>query len=180
MKVVILNGNMDPEKHEYEEFLRRLGDALREKGNDIFMPGLMDLKINHCTGCFTCWVKTPGICMFRDDMVDVLKHYVDADFVLFASPVVMGFVTSLLKKIIERRLPVILPYLTFVEDRFQHPHRYAKVPSSGLVVWKDENVDDDTLEIVDRIFRSNRIQPYLFTKLMDNNIEEIANEINGI
>lgn len=180
MKIVILDGNTDPENSHYERYLHRLGDLMGEKGNEISVFTLRDLKINNCIGCYTCWLKTPGICVFRDDMTAVIKEYINADVALQASPVVMGFVTYLLKRANERLLPLVHPYLRLAGDRFQHPHRYARNPSLGLLLWNNNKPDNGSLKIIDEIFRSNKVRRHLFTRFMDNNVKEIADAVNDI
>jgi multimeric flavodoxin WrbA len=180
MKIVIIDGNADTGNSSYEEYLRRLGVLLGERGDDVTVFTLRDMRIGYCIGCYTCWVKTPGLCVFRDDMPGVLKEYVKSDFVLFASPVVMGFVTCLLKAANERLLPLSHPYLTAVRDRFQHPPRYEKNPSVGLLLWDGGSGDREAVGIIDDIYRSNIVRRHRFTRVMDNNVREVADEINAL
>lgn len=32
-----------------------------------------ELTIRPCTGCYTCWRATPGVCVHHDDMPEVLE-----------------------------------------------------------------------------------------------------------
>ena len=178
MKIVILNGNNDPSNSKFEEYILHLGDLLVERGNEIYCYKLRDMKINNCIGCYNCWTKSPGICVFKDDMVEVLKDYINSDFVIFTSPVVMGFVTYLIKSVNERLLPLSHPYFDFLNDRFQHIQRYEKAPSVGFLLWNDDNLDSDTFDIIDKILRNTKTRRHIFTKSMDDNIKEVADEID--
>jgi multimeric flavodoxin WrbA len=180
MRMVIVNGNGDPQNSQYEEYLAKLGGLLEDKGNEVSLFNIRNLKISRCIGCYTCWVKTPGICVFRDDMVEVLKESVRSDFLLFASPVITGYISALLKRPIERLLPLSLPYISLVEGRLQHPHRYGKAQQAGLVLWSGEDLDRDTCEIIDRMFKSNLVRRHRFTRTMDTDVKEIADEINAV
>jgi len=43
---------------------------------------LAEFRIRPCTGCLTCLKVTPGKCVIKDDMEDLLKKIADADLVL--------------------------------------------------------------------------------------------------
>lgn len=177
MKIVILNGNPKPENREFEDYLEKLSSILTEKGNETVILNLREMKINYCTGCYTCWLKTPGICVFKDDGPRILEEYINSDLVLFASPVIMGFVSALLKSVQERLLPLVHPFLCVNDDRMQHVPRYDKYPALALLLDKPGKYE---AEIIDKVFKSSRSRKFLFTETTDHRPEEVAYAINGI
>ena len=62
-------------------------------------------QLKYCMGCWDCWVKSPGICAIKDDMGDVLESFIKSDLVIFASPMLMGFPSSLMKKVNDIHYP---------------------------------------------------------------------------
>jgi multimeric flavodoxin WrbA len=66
---------------------------------------LRDRKIGYCTNCLKCNSFTgDGIapCSLKDDMDEIIPRIVEADGILFASPVHNGFVTGLMTAFWER------------------------------------------------------------------------------
>jgi hypothetical protein len=66
---------------------------------------LRDRTIGYCTNCLKCYSFTgdgPAPCSQKDDMDGIINRIVDADGVLFASPVHNGFVTGLMTIFWER------------------------------------------------------------------------------
>jgi multimeric flavodoxin WrbA len=177
MKVLVLNGNPRKENTRFDEWLDRLKDKLAAGKSEVLIVKLRDKKINFCIGCYTCWLKTPGICVHKDDMPDILAEYVNSDVVLYASPLVMGNISYQLKAVQERLIPTILPYLCIKDNRMQHPQRYAKTQSVALLLGEKE--DPGEVSVVEKIFSANR-RRQLFVKTMDSDISEVAHAINGI
>lgn len=133
MKITILNGEPAPgggaiDRHG--EGLRRLGEGAHE----ITEHRLRDLTVRGCTGCWGCWVKTPGRCIHRDAMDDLLPRIIAADLLLMASPLVMGFVSALLKNACDRMIPLLHPYVEIVRGECHHRARYDRYPRLGVLV----------------------------------------------
>jgi multimeric flavodoxin WrbA len=85
---------------------------------------LREKKINQCQGCFNCWTKTPGKCIFNDDVAGIMEKFNDADLLVFASPLYHFGIIALMKKFIERTLPMIQPFLIERDDgKTTHPPR---------------------------------------------------------
>ncbi len=110
-------------------------DGCRQAGAAAETINLREKKIRHCQGCFTCWTKTPGKCIFDDDVADIMKTQNAADLVVLASPLYHFGIISLLKKYIERTLPSVSPYLIERDDgQTTHPPREGFKSSQYLVI----------------------------------------------
>ena len=57
-------------------------------------------KIHYCTGCFKCLEK--GACVFKDDLQDLARRYVDADGVVIGAPVYHFSVPGSMKAALDR------------------------------------------------------------------------------
>jgi putative sterol carrier protein/putative NADPH-quinone reductase len=104
-------------------------------GAEIEYIKLKDMKINPCTGCFTCWTKTPGECIFQDDMTDLRLKYRKADLIVFASPLYIFSVTGIMKNFLDRIVPNMKPYMIIDNGETRHPHRYPEDRQQGFVVF---------------------------------------------
>jgi len=96
---------------------------------------LRDKKIKQCQGCFTCWTKTPGKCILKDDVPDIMEKANNADLLVYATPLYHFGMIALLKKYIERTLPEMMPFLVARDDgKTQHPHREGFKASQNFVI----------------------------------------------
>ena len=117
----------------------------KEHKIDLFT--IEDMDINYCCGCFGCWLKTPGMCVYKDDMEKILKSAVEADLLLVVSPLEAGFITSEAKKALDRLIPLVLPHIKIYDGEFHHIPRYEKRSSLGVIVLDGENADREALDI---------------------------------
>ena len=67
---------------------------------------LSSLKIANCTGCFSCWTKTPGRCIIRDDATQVYPRIAESDTVLYVSRLKYGSYDTVMKTMLERAIPI--------------------------------------------------------------------------
>ncbi len=110
-----------------ENFLAGAEAAGAETENII----LAERKIGHCIGCFACWLKTPGKCVIKDDMEELLDKF-KADIIVFASPLYVDNVTGIMKDFMDRTLPRLEPHIGKDENgECRHPVRTGHSP--GLV-----------------------------------------------
>jgi NAD(P)H-dependent FMN reductase len=67
---------------------------------------LADHNIEFCRNCLTCRdSETPGpvaTCTIRDDMDQISEHVLEADSLIFGTPVHMGFATAIMMSFLER------------------------------------------------------------------------------
>lgn len=110
MKITAFNGSPWGQRgHTYiiaQEFL----NGARQSGAKILNIQLVEKKITPCNGCGDCFYKTPGKCVFKDDMSALIHRYLTSDVVVFATPLYMDNVTTLLKTFIDRLMPILKPY----------------------------------------------------------------------
>lgn len=183
MKVTILNGNPDVSNTVFDDYLKKLSDALSSDSNEVTIFTLRDMDLKYCRGCWGCWVKTPGECVVKDDTREIRRYCINSDLALFASPVFMGFTSALLKRAHERLLPLIHPYFELVDGEVHHLARYDKYPLMALLLEKGEDTDEEDIKIISDIYRRDAINlktSFCFTRLISDPIEEVASEINGL
>lgn len=104
MKILILNGTYHPDGTT-AELARSFMEVARANGAEVDMIMLRDRTIGYCINCLKCYGFTgDGIspCSLKDGMDEIIPRIVEADGILFASPVHNGFVTGLMTVFWER------------------------------------------------------------------------------
>ncbi len=152
MKITILNGNPDHQDIAFDQYLDRLTQVLITGQHQVTQLNLRDLEMQYCIGCFGCWVKTPGECRSADESTQVCRAVLGSDFTLWASPLRMGFPSALLKKAMDKSIPLIHPYIVVDHNEAHHRARYARYPRLGLLLAKEDDTDSDDLRIVADVF----------------------------
>ncbi len=150
MKITILNGNPDANNDVFDGYLKKLSDALVSDNHLVTILDLREMDIRYCFGC---WLKTPGECIVADGSRDVCCEFVSPDLVLFASPIIMGFTSALLKKAHDKLIPLLLPYIGIYRKECHHVPRYEKYPRIGLLLEKGEDTNEEDVEIIADIYR---------------------------
>lgn len=133
MNVLLINGspkgkNSNSLKLAYS-FIEGLKSEYANNGKEISIEELhvASMNIDACKGCFTCWKKTPGICCIKDDMKAVIGKQLEADIILWSFPLYYFSVPGILKNLIDRQLPMNLPFMSSREDGYgsgSHDSRY--------------------------------------------------------
>ena len=127
MKVMILNGSGQND-HPLDNIHDMIMDQLAVNNWDAESFALHQLSITHCTGCFDCWTKTPGICKFNDDGRQIAEAFIKSNLVVFFTPVTFGGYSSELKKALDRIICLIAPYFMKINGETHHQPRYEKYP----------------------------------------------------
>jgi hypothetical protein len=182
MKITLLNGTPTENHKDFDQYLGELQNCLQQKGHPTQLLRLRDLTARYCTGCWSCWVKTPGLCIFEDDSRQVCQAVIQSDFVLFASPVLMGYLSAVLKKFMDKLIPLIHPYITVDQGEAHHRARYApcQYPLGGLLLEKSPGSDDEDIEIITAIHERTMLNlksSNKFTLLTDKPVQEVAHAI---
>ena len=80
------------------------------------------MNIGPCTSCWTCWRKTQGKCVQKDDFQQIADAYMRADYFLIAAPLYYFSFPATIKNVIDR-------FFCFLE-RAQQP-RHAEVQNTA-------------------------------------------------
>lgn len=179
MLITILNGEPDPTS-AFDAFLGLIADRLQALGHRVTKLDLRTLDLKGCSGCFGCWVRTPGECSKRDDSATICRAVLSSGLVLLASPMTMGFTTALLKRAADQMIPIIHPYFVVEGGEIHHRARYARYPKFGLLVGAEPDTDPQDIEIATAIWRRtarNMKSTLAFAVIADRAAEEIADEI---
>ena len=137
MKVLALNSSpRGGGQSKTEWMLDHLVEGMESAGAKVEKIDLRKKKINYCIGCFTCWSKTPGQCVHKDDMsAELFPKFIAADLVLYATPLYHFTVNAQIKAFIERTLPILEPFVIKKEDgRSSHPLRHEPPDAVWLSV----------------------------------------------
>jgi multimeric flavodoxin WrbA len=183
VKITVLNGNPDAGNASFDSYVEDLAGRWRSSAHRVDVLSLRDMDIKNCMGCLDCWVKSPGVCRVDDDSREVCRSYIDSDLVLFASPLIMGFTSALLKKATDKLVP-LLPYdIEIVGGEMHHSARYEKYPRTALLMEKEADTDGEDIEIVSAIYErdaTNLKTTLAFARLTSDPIEEVAGEADRL
>lgn len=183
MNITIINGIKDTVVNPFQEKMELACKKFTDEHEvDLFTIEKMD--INYCCGCFGCWVKNPGECIYKDDMDEVLTSIIKTDLLLVVSPLDAGFITSLAKKALDRIIPTALPFIRVYDGECHHVPRYEKHGGLGIIILDDGNVDGEAQSIAyesfDRLAKNFHSQKVIkATANMENLTEVLQNEISG-
>ncbi len=133
VKILAVQGSPRPKESNTEILLQEFLKGCRSQGAETETIYLREKKIHPCVGCYTCWAKTPGSCVFKDDMPELLERVRESDILVYATPLYNYNMTALLKAFQERLLPLLDPHLVKTGETYRHPHRYEGTRSVVLV-----------------------------------------------
>jgi multimeric flavodoxin WrbA/putative sterol carrier protein len=124
LKILAIQGSPRPKVSNTEILLQEFLKGARSEGAETETVYLKEKEIHPCVGCYTCWAKTPGVCVFKDDMPELLEKVKGCDILVYATPLYNYNMTSLLKAFQERLLPLLDPHLIKTGETYRHPSRY--------------------------------------------------------
>lgn len=121
MNTLVINGSP---RGESSNSMRLTSAFLEGAGlTDAELVHLYELEIAPCRGCYSCWTKTPGQCVMRDDMERLMERILAADTVIWSFPLYYYSVPGVVKTTLDRLLPTNLPFMADGESG-AHPARY--------------------------------------------------------
>lgn len=155
MKALILNGVLVG-SDGLPELEKAATIQLQQAGYTVESIMLREKKIAPCTGCFGCWLASPGICVINDFGRELAREIINSDMVVFLTPVTFGGYSSESKKVMDRMIPLLLPFFEVVKGEVHHKKRYKEYPRIvvlGAMAEKDSEME----EIFDALLKRNAL-----------------------
>jgi len=133
MKVLALNGSPRMKASSTYHMFKPFLEGMEAAGAETEVIHIRRLCLEPCIGCYTCWARTPGVCIHDDSMAGALEKFNSADMVIFGTPLYHFTMSGIMKDFVDRLLPRLEPWL------IPHP-RVAGVTSHPERVHKPEKV----------------------------------------
>ena len=122
------------------------------KDGDINIVNTRTLYLKGCNGCFGCWLATPGLCVQKDNMPEILQTIMNSDLTIYITDVKAGFISSELKKVIDKTIPLMHPYYNVFQSEMHHKSRYDNFPQISLVLIDDKEISEPVFDIIKNWF----------------------------
>jgi multimeric flavodoxin WrbA len=107
MKVVAVCGSH--RKGNTEWMLNKLAERLKENGAEVELLLLRKANVKMCLACLRCeegGKERKGICKIQDDMNAIYPKLMEADCLVFGTPVYFDLLSGLLKNFLDRTCAV--------------------------------------------------------------------------
>lgn len=136
----------DLEETQFKEIFQNADEQMR-----VISP---DEGLKACTGCFGCWVKTPGRCVLLDGYEDMGETLSQAEEVIFISRCCYGGYSPFVKRVLERLLPYLLPFFTIRNNETHHKLRYQHL-FQLTVYFYGEKIDGEERQVAEALVSAN-------------------------
>ena len=99
MKIVVLTGS--PRKNGNSAYLaEQFIKGTEENGHEVFRFDCAFRQVEPCRACNRCGMEGP--CIFNDDFQELRPHLIEADMVVFATPMYYFSISAQMKRVIDR------------------------------------------------------------------------------
>lgn len=170
MNILVINGSPKGEKSNTARLAKSFVKGMNTKAAaGVKYLDVYKLNINSCKGCFACWKATPGKCCIEDDMASVIEDELWADIIIWSFPLYYYNVPGGLKNLIDRQLPMVLPFMTERTDGVgngSHPERYNMSNKKHVIIstcgfYTAENNYGSVINMFDHMCGKNNYETVL-------------------
>ena len=181
--VLAINGSPKMAKGRTAMVLTPFLDELEKQGANINLLYASRLKIKPCNcGRLYCWNNTPGHCIHKDEMEQVIPLLKQANILVFATPVYIPLPGEM-QMFINRMTPLLDPQLEFIKGRTRIRFREdVQIDNIVLVAtggWWEKGNCDIVTQIIEHIasisqipFGGAIIRPHAYMMKKDEQLTE--------
>lgn len=135
MNILLINGSPKGTKSNTyrlsKAFIEGIGDVTSAECEELTVK---DMDIKSCLGCFGCWKGGNGTCVVKDEMQGVLEKMLWADVTIWSFGLYYFNVPGKMKMLIDRQLPLSLPFMASDSESGGHPSRYDMSGKRHVVI----------------------------------------------
>lgn len=144
-----------------------------------------EMDAAYCLGCFACRYKTPGKCIYEDDMEKILPAMVGSDIIIVLTRLTYGCYSSDIKRVLDRIIPFETPFLRIFHEETHLIPRYPK-NRKYLTVAYAENIEEAEAAVFSALTERNilnldveRIAPVFLSEKDDlkGNLKMVCGEL---
>ena len=110
---------------------------------------------NSCIGCFSCWIKHPKICIYKDEYSNITESLKNSDELIIISRCRYGCYSENVKRVLERCIGYVLPYFTIRNRHIHHASRYKN--QLKLTTYFYGDITDDDKVCLNNLVKANGI-----------------------
>lgn len=135
--------------------------------------------IQHCIGCFGCWIKTPGKCVLKDGYDNMGELLSKCGKLTLISRCFYGCYSPFVKNVLDRSIPWFLPFFKIRNNETHHKRRYQNNMQLAVHFY-GENITTEERETAKKLVKANcanfNVKNYeiSFSKSLDELYKEVA------
>jgi len=137
------------------EMIRDAAERFFSERTDATVFTCSSMKIENCIGCFACRYKTPGKCIFSDDMAEIIKALVEADSIVLISGIRFGCYTPQMKRVLDRLIPFETPFLRIHRRETHLTPRYPKIRNLTVIGYADTLDKEEAILFTNLAYRNS-------------------------
>ncbi len=136
-KILVINGspqnNASGTLHVTKAFLQGVEKAMP---SEIEILNIAEMNIKNCMGCLSCWGRTEGQCVIKDDSEIVKEKIIAADVVIASFPLYFFGMPGIVKNLTDRLLCMQMAYKGEkpIEGQPYHEPRYDMSKKKFLLI----------------------------------------------
>lgn len=135
MKILVINGSPKNEKSNTLVLTKAFLEGICKKENpQIETIHINKMNIKDCLGCFYCWKEGMGKCCIKDDMESIIQKIIEFDIIIWSFPLYYFSLPSRIKAVMDRQLPMNLPFMCDDNSSGAHPSRYDMSNKRYIVI----------------------------------------------
>jgi len=182
VKLMIIDGI--PQDHPYASYSDQIVESVKaNQDHQIDLFRLRDMTIHPCTGCWACWYKTPGYCAIKDDQEAILSRIPHVDRILYVTPVIAGYESSLIKTCKDRSIPTAHPYIKIHKGEQHHLERYDHSPDIAVLALTDPDTSQEDIDLIQHTYNRMALNFYndetqvITSTTKDGGIDHVLNSL---
>lgn len=132
------------------------------QGHDIYKINIVESDVKGCLGCHSCEevIDSPG-CVQKDDAMGIFDRMIEADAVVYASPLFCWGFTSQIKALIDRHFCLVKNYATPKHKSFLEGKATALLVTCTGPVKNNADIIQVLFDRVNRFVKSNVTGKYV-------------------